>query len=72
MAAEGPAMRADGRLTRLGRAYAVRRLRTLNRVEIAEVLRLLEAVLHDGWEALGVGQRAKTRALARLLFVEAP
>jgi len=65
-------MRADGRLTRLERAYAVRRLRTLNKVEIGEVLRLLEAVLHDGWEALGVAQRAKTRALARLFFLEVP
>jgi hypothetical protein len=63
-------MRAHGRLIRLERAYAVRRLRTLNRVEMGEVLRLLEAVRRDGWQALGVTRQARMKALARLFFVE--
>jgi hypothetical protein len=65
-------MRAEGRLTRLERAYAVRRLRTLDRGEIGEVLRLIEAFLRDGWQALDERQRARTEALARLLFAEVP
>jgi hypothetical protein len=65
-------MRAYGRLTRLERAYALRRLRSLSRGEIGEVQRLIEAFLRDGRQALGATQQARMKALARLLFVELP
>lgn len=65
-------MRAHARLTRLEQAYAARRLRALRPVDIGEVLRLLEAVLRDGWQTLGAAQQVRMTALARLLFLELP